>query len=48
MFSAMMASACPDCVVAGSSAIAVFIAARTSGGRSVEVFTTSESTLSKN
>src|SRR5688572_21183455 len=48
MFCAMMLSACPDCVAAGSSATATLIAARTSGGRFVEVCTISDSTLSKN
>jgi hypothetical protein len=37
MFCAMMFSACPDCVAEGSCASATFIAARTSGGRLVEV-----------
>ena len=35
-------------VPAGSCAIATFMAARTSGGRLVEVWTTSETMLSKN
>src|SRR5262245_40971806 len=48
MFCAMIASACEDRVPAGSAPIAVFIAARTSGGRSVDVRTMSWSTLSKN
>src|SRR5437588_302442 len=48
MFSAMIVSACDDLVPAGSAPSAVFIAARTSGGRSVEVRTTSCRTLSKN
>ncbi len=48
MFSAMIASAWPDWVAESSCPIATFIAARTSGGRSVEVLTISESTLSKN
>jgi hypothetical protein len=48
MFCAMIASAWPDCVPACSCAIATFIAERTSGGRSVEVRTMSETTLSKN
>ena len=47
MFCAMIESACADWVPADSSAIATFIAARTSGGRSVDVRTMSESTLSK-
>ena len=47
MFCAMMVSACADCVPAGSASRVAFIAARTSGGRSVEVRTMSSSTLSK-
>ena len=47
MFCAMIDSACADWVPADSSAIATFIAARTSGGRSVDVRTMRESTLSK-
>ena len=41
MFSAMIVSACDDLVPAGSATSAVFIAARTSGGKSVEVRTMS-------
>jgi hypothetical protein len=48
MFWAMTASAWDDWVPSRSCPIATFIAARTSGGRSVEVRTMSESTLSKN
>ena len=47
MFCAMIDSAWADCVPAGSCAMATFIAARTSGGRSVEVRTMSDTTLSK-
>jgi hypothetical protein len=47
MFCAMMFSACDERVPTGSAATAVLIAARTSGGRSVEVRTISCSTLSK-
>ena len=47
MFCAMIASACDDCVPAGSWEPAAFIAARTSGGRSVEVRTIRDTTLSK-
>src|SRR5262245_2924983 len=47
MFSAMMASACPDCVFGDSWPMATFMAARTSGGRSVEVRTMRDKTLSK-
>jgi hypothetical protein len=47
MFSAMIVKACAERVPAGSEPSAVFIAARTSGGRSVEVRTMSCSTLSK-
>ena len=36
MFCAMIASACPARVLSGSAARACFIAARTSGGKSVE------------
>ena len=48
MFCAMIVSACDDRVPAGSAPSDVFIAARTSGGRSVEVRTISCRTLSKN
>src|SRR5436309_1650264 len=48
MFSAMMFSACAERVPAGSARTAVFMAARTSGGNSVEVRMMSWSTLSKN
>ena len=48
MFCAMIASACADCVPASSRDMATFMAARTSGGRSVDVRTTSDTTLSKN
>ena len=48
MFCAMIVSACDARVPAGSASSAVFIAARTSGGRSVEVRTISWRTLSKN
>ena len=48
MFCAMIVSACDDRVAAGSATSACFIAARTSGGRSVEVRTMSCRTLSKN
>src|SRR5215469_13336865 len=48
MFCAMMVSACDARVATGSSTSEVFIAARTSGGRSVEVLTMSCRTLSKN
>ena len=41
MFWAMIVSACPERVSAGSLSRAVRIAARTSGGRSVEVRTIS-------
>src|SRR5688500_4041114 len=47
MFCAMIDRACADCVPADSVSIATFIAARTSGGRSVDVRTMSASTLSK-
>src|SRR5580693_4492521 len=47
MFCAMIVSACEARVPAGSAASDVFIAARTSGGRSVDVRMTSWSTLSK-
>ena len=45
MFSAMIRSACADRVPPGSAVIAVRIAARTSGGNSVEVLTMRSSTL---
>src|SRR5262245_3044581 len=48
MFCAMMFSACAARVPAGSAPTADFIAARTSGGRSVDVRTMSCRTLSKN
>ena len=48
MFCAMIVSACEARVPAGSASSEVFIAARTSGGRSVDVLTMSCSTLSKN
>src|SRR5439155_24013497 len=47
MFCAMMVSACDDLVPSGSPTRADFMAARTSGGRSVDVRTMSCSTLSK-
>ena len=47
MFSAMIVSACDDLVPAGSATRAVLIAARTSGGSSVDVLTMRSSTLSK-
>ena len=47
MFCAMIVSACDERVPSGSASRAVFIAARTSGGKSVEVLTTSWRTLSK-
>src|SRR5258706_14840387 len=47
MFCAMIVSACDDRVPSGSPTSAVFMAARTSGGSSVEVFTISCRTLSK-
>ena len=47
MFCAMIVSACDARVPAGSASSDVFIAARTSGGRSVEVRTMSWRTLSK-
>ena len=47
MFCAMMVSACAERVPPGSAVIAVRIAARTSGGNSVEVVTISSSTLAK-
>ena len=47
MFCAMMASAWLDCVAAGSCARAIAIAARTSGGKSVDVLTISDTMLSK-
>ena len=47
MFCAMIDSACPDWVAAGSCAIATFMAERTSGGNSVDVLTISETMLSK-
>ena len=47
MFCAMIVSACAARVPAGSATSAIFIAARTSGGRSVEVRTMSWRTLSK-
>ena len=48
MFCAMIVSACDERVAGGSATSACFIAARTSGGKSVEVRTMSCSTLSKN
>src|SRR6266513_5119443 len=48
MFCAMIVSACDARVPAGSASSEVFIAARTTGGRSVDVLTISWSTLSKN
>ncbi len=48
MFSAMIVSARDERLAGGSAAIAPFIAARTSGGRSVDVLTIRSSTLSKN
>ena len=48
MFCAMIVSACDDRVAAGSSTSACFIAARTSGGNSVDVLTMRSRTLSKN
>ena len=47
MFCAMIVSACDARVPAGSASSDIFIAARTSGGRSVEVRTMSWRTLSK-
>ncbi|MNC99435.1 hypothetical protein D3C83_177260 [compost metagenome] len=47
MFCAMMVSACADCVPGGSAVRAARMAARTSGGRSVDVRTTSDTMLSK-
>ncbi len=47
MFCAMMVRACDARVASGSALRAIFIAARTSGGRSVDVRTMSWSTLSK-
>src|SRR5256885_905697 len=47
MFCAMIVRACADRVFAGSPASEVFIAARTSGGRSVDVRTISWRTESK-
>jgi len=47
MFCAMMARAWLDWVAAGSWARAIAIATRTSGGRSVDVRTTSDTMLSK-
>ena len=47
MFCAITASACEDCVPSRSWPMATFIAARTSGGRSVDVRTTRASTLSR-
>src|SRR5712691_8225337 len=47
MFCAIIVSACDDRVPAGSLTSAVVIAARTSGGSSVEVLTMSSSTLVK-
>ncbi len=47
MFCAMIVSACDARVPAGSASSDVFIAARTSGGRSVDVRTMSWRTLSK-
>src|SRR5262249_42096696 len=48
MFCAMIVSACDERVPSGSLTSAVFIAARTSGGRSVDVLTMRSRTLSKN
>ena len=48
MFCAMIVSACDARVPAGSACRDVVIAARTSGGKSVEVRTMSWRTLSKN
>ena len=48
MFCAMIVSACDDRVPGCSAPIAPFMAARTSGGRSVDVLTIRSSTLSKN
>jgi hypothetical protein len=48
MFCAMMVSAWDDRVWAGSATSACFIAARTSGGNSVDVLTMRSRTLSKN
>jgi hypothetical protein len=47
MFSAMIVNACAERVPAGSLSTADFIAARTSGGRFVDVWTMSWRTLSK-
>jgi hypothetical protein len=48
MFCAMIVSACDERVSGGYAPSAVFMAARTSGGRSVEVRIMSWRTLSKN
>ena len=48
MFCAMIVSACDARVPAGSASSEIFIAARTSGGKSVDVRTISWRTLSKN
>src|SRR6185369_10276510 len=48
MFCAMIVNACDARVDAGSETSECFIAARTSGGKSVDVFTMSWRTLSKN
>ncbi len=48
MLTLMMASAWPDRVSGGSRFVAALMAARTSGGRSVDVLTTRSSMLEKN
>ena len=48
MLSAIMDMACPACVSVGSASSATFMAARTSGGRSVDVLTMSSSMLAEN
>ena len=48
MFSAMIVSACDARVPVGSASSDVFIAARTSGGKSVDVLTINWRRLSKN
>src|SRR6476661_8355949 len=48
MFWAMIVNACDARPPAGSACSEVFIAARTSGGKSVDVLTISSKTLSKN
>ena len=48
MLTPIIESACPDRVSGGSRSVAAFIAARTSGGSSVDVLTISSSMLEKN